>query len=66
MRCIVQPNELHCETVTDYRQPTEPAASCDIWNAGKHRKLQRQNVECKSIYDMYRAFNEGLNETPSE
>lgn len=37
-----------------------------VWVPSRDPKQLPLCQECKAIYDMYRAFNEGLNEGPAE
>ncbi|MBG7603708.1 MAG: DUF3039 domain-containing protein [Actinobacteria bacterium] len=37
-----------------------------VWVPSRDPKQLPLCEECKSIYEMYRAFNNGLNETPSD
>ena len=48
-----------------YGTPLE-ALCGHVWIPSRDPKQLPLCEECKSIYEMYRAFNEGLNEQPSD
>ena len=48
-----------------YGTPLE-ALCGHVWVPSRDPKQHPICQKCKSIYDMYRAFNDGLNETPNE
>ena len=48
-----------------YGAPLE-ALCGHVWIPSRDPKQLPLCEECKSIYEMYRAFNEGLNEQPSD
>jgi hypothetical protein len=48
-----------------YGTPVE--ALCGfVWVPSRDPKTLPMCQECKSIYDMYRMFNDGLNDTPAD
>lgn len=64
----VEPGESAVAKVTEariYGTPVE--ALCGfVWVPSRDPKQLPVCQECKSIYELYRAFNDGLNETPND
>ena len=64
----VKPGESAAAKVMEARiYGTQLEALCGyVWIPSRDPKQLPMCQECKSIYDMYRSFNDGLDETPND